>query len=1074
MVTEYKYDAFISYRHVSPDKPIAERLQKLLETYVPPKEIRGGAKKLRLFRDETELPTSNDLGGDIQTALEQSRFLIVICSPALEKSKWCMQELNYFRSLHGNTNRQILTLLVNDPDQPPVFPEPLRYEPRLVTSEDGVEREVLDEVEPLAANVSAKTLSQSLKKLKTEFLRIAAPMLGCGYDDLYNREQRRRGRRRLTVSLSAAAVLAVAAILSTTALITINSQKNQIEADALELRRSNSELLLRESEMLESSGDLYGALDAVVKAQEDCGADLPVSGGIMSQTASLTGAYLPELFTAVQKIDFPSKVTDLCLLDGGKRLAAVTSHGASLWDTGTGECLHSFAGSSDSTTFYRSRVLKELRAEQYAKGWLSKTLIGSVPVYTMYRKTMREEVPDVGSAMYVSDWTRDAVERISPEDGASMWSVPLENASFCGSDLISAEGVPVHTMDELYVLDPATGAAIASIDTDTLNETFGSAHGDTFYMKEHLLLCDGKDGSFWLAVYRREGKTFRFLYRKELTSLASLGSASCFVREGTVFVAGYVFTGVLDECTVFFQAYDLESGEPEWSYDAVTNTSGDPFIGCIEPSEKSANPFPVVFAAVGDRFFAVNAQTGSLIHNELLPGETKSIYYSENGFVFMESQEGLEYFTPLRRLKGEGDTLNLFRSLSFPCETPAAEYANNLYAVTQGKEFSVVLYRTLKNDGKDVVYQLDDDEDRGLSEIIFSPDGNLAAISQPNPNELVVVSMETKEVLMTLPFGETYISSYSFAGNGHLAVKTSDAMRIYEIPSGKVVGELPKEEFDLYDAQVNPDSGEILAESEDKLFSVLPGKEPAVAFDPAAEKENARTVYFTSFRSSPSGRHIFFCLHYSDAQSESYEYIDELCLYDRTDKTLTVIESGWDRYAVSSSDVFVWSPDESELYLLKGNTVYGFDCETGQRLFCVEPAAEPVDLVLLGSDLCLLNKDGMITQIRAEGTELTELKSCSLTEENVTLNGFRVCSFSDGRLFLLHQNTGWQFDPENFEVVSRIDYCCGVSEARDLIYSKYYNYFYSYPILDNKALLARAESILHGAPETDAANDRAG
>ena len=141
MAAEYRYDAFISYRHISPDKPIAERLQKLLESYVPPKDLRSGFRKMHLFRDETELPTSNDLGGDIKSALEQSRFLIVICSPALEKSKWCMQEIDYFRSLHGNTNRQILTLLVNDPDQPPVFPEPLRYEPRLIKTEDGAEKE---------------------------------------------------------------------------------------------------------------------------------------------------------------------------------------------------------------------------------------------------------------------------------------------------------------------------------------------------------------------------------------------------------------------------------------------------------------------------------------------------------------------------------------------------------------------------------------------------------------------------------------------------------------------------------------------------------------------------------------------------------------------------------------------------------------------------------------------------------------------------------------------------------------------------------------------------------------------
>lgn len=33
MEATYKYDAFISYRHLVPDKLIADRLQKLLEIY---------------------------------------------------------------------------------------------------------------------------------------------------------------------------------------------------------------------------------------------------------------------------------------------------------------------------------------------------------------------------------------------------------------------------------------------------------------------------------------------------------------------------------------------------------------------------------------------------------------------------------------------------------------------------------------------------------------------------------------------------------------------------------------------------------------------------------------------------------------------------------------------------------------------------------------------------------------------------------------------------------------------------------------------------------------------------------
>ena len=38
-MAEYKYKAFISYRHIEPDMQAAEKLQKLLESYKPPKNI---------------------------------------------------------------------------------------------------------------------------------------------------------------------------------------------------------------------------------------------------------------------------------------------------------------------------------------------------------------------------------------------------------------------------------------------------------------------------------------------------------------------------------------------------------------------------------------------------------------------------------------------------------------------------------------------------------------------------------------------------------------------------------------------------------------------------------------------------------------------------------------------------------------------------------------------------------------------------------------------------------------------------------------------------------------------------
>lgn len=60
----FRYDAFISYRHCDPDKRIAEKLHRMLETYKIPKAIvkASGKKRInRVFRDREELPTSSNL-----------------------------------------------------------------------------------------------------------------------------------------------------------------------------------------------------------------------------------------------------------------------------------------------------------------------------------------------------------------------------------------------------------------------------------------------------------------------------------------------------------------------------------------------------------------------------------------------------------------------------------------------------------------------------------------------------------------------------------------------------------------------------------------------------------------------------------------------------------------------------------------------------------------------------------------------------------------------------------------------------------------------------------------------------
>lgn len=199
-VRDNHYDAFISYRHLPEDKKAAIMLQNLLEKLKVKDAASGRRRQLRVFRDQSELYTSNDLGANIRSALSNSEFLIIVYSQTTKESKWCMEELNYFRSLHENTNSNVLPLILEgEPNE--VFPDVLKQEVRQLQDKKGKVHAVQVKVEPIGADIRGKSIFRKLNKLKkTEYMRIAAPILGCGFDDLYKRNHRRRVRMAVLFS----------------------------------------------------------------------------------------------------------------------------------------------------------------------------------------------------------------------------------------------------------------------------------------------------------------------------------------------------------------------------------------------------------------------------------------------------------------------------------------------------------------------------------------------------------------------------------------------------------------------------------------------------------------------------------------------------------------------------------------------------------------------------------------------------------------------------------------------------------------------------------------------------------
>lgn len=108
----HNFFAFISYRHT--DIKAAKRLQFLLESYNLPTMIQKmkpeAPKRFKVFRDADEL-TSGVLSDELHHKLDESKYLIVICSPNSAQSKYVGEEIAYFR-LKGR-EREIIPFIID-------------------------------------------------------------------------------------------------------------------------------------------------------------------------------------------------------------------------------------------------------------------------------------------------------------------------------------------------------------------------------------------------------------------------------------------------------------------------------------------------------------------------------------------------------------------------------------------------------------------------------------------------------------------------------------------------------------------------------------------------------------------------------------------------------------------------------------------------------------------------------------------------------------------------------------------------------------------------------------------------
>ena len=297
---EYKYNAFISYRHADLDKFVAENLHKLIETYKMPEAV---VEKYnitdnnvrRIFRDQEELPLCTNLEDPIIDSLKRSEFLIVICSPRIKESLWCRKEIENFIKFHGRNN--VLCVLIEGEPADSFPEEVMRHKEKVKTKSGKLVTKTIHS-EPLAMDVRGANKKEVYRKMKSEIVRIMAPLYKLDYDDIKRRHEERELKRKNRIFKIAAIASLIFAIYSFALFSRIYISSKQLKYDqSLNVAKEARELLLKDNRV----GAVEKAYQSITKYD---GVKMPVtSKGIYELTDSLGVYYFGDYFYPISQLD---------------------------------------------------------------------------------------------------------------------------------------------------------------------------------------------------------------------------------------------------------------------------------------------------------------------------------------------------------------------------------------------------------------------------------------------------------------------------------------------------------------------------------------------------------------------------------------------------------------------------------------------------------------------------------------------------------------------------------------------------------------------------------------------------
>ena len=586
-----KYDAFISYRHLEKDMFVAKGIHRALETAGIPRKIRkltGKKRVQRVFRDQEELPIGSDLGENIEAALRESEFLVVICTPQTKESAWVMKEIDTFIALHGREN-VLAVLAEGEPEDS--FPH------QIMTDDFG------NPVEPLAADVRGENYREIRHKIKSESLRLVAAILGVDYEDL-RRRRRERVMRRMVLAAAAVA-------LAGTAFGAYNAYNlNRINENYRQKLINESRVLAKTSAEVLAEGDRKTAALIAMEGLPKEGDDRPLVADAEVALANALDCYsLGHELTTDRLLKHKATVVKCAINAEGTYIASYDAYyNYYIWDARTGE----------------------------------KLVEGAIIEKTDDNNSDRQKILGVGirgnTAYFVAANELLAIDA----DGNEVYKVSFRKENYRACFDIAYKLVAVSSYDIISVYDTSTGILVGEKGRGTGNFfDFEMAFSED--CRQVAIVYQDTNMVAEIDIETDE--------KRDLTIWGNMVVAIGYTDDGGLVVASIMKSSYYDQdpAPMMVQRFDEDSSEPvfekEYTFYNDNSYACDYWRIVSRTFSDDEGTHDQILIAAGKSLYTLDLHTGELINRYTVPESyiTKMMYFPENENAFVCTYNGNLY-----------------------------------------------------------------------------------------------------------------------------------------------------------------------------------------------------------------------------------------------------------------------------------------------------------------------------------------------------------------------------------------------------------------------------------------------